>query len=158
MEVVLGFDPFLVAKEFDEFGVEVGTGPHERLEVGFDQRNEVLWIDVELWEPATATESDPACGFELNGKVIDIERLLLEEAAELTQLAFGGGEVVGAAQEQAVAFVVRHDDDVDVVLFIEFEPGKDPVGVGFAFVGPIHRFEDSFDGIESLGRGVLHYP
>ena len=99
MEVVLGFDPFLVAEEFDEFGVEVGTGPHERLEVGFDQRNEVLWIDVELWEPATATESDPACGFELNRKVIDIERLLLEEAAELAQLAFRGGEVVGAAQE-----------------------------------------------------------
>ena len=44
---------------------------------------------------------------------------------------------------------------MDVVLFIEFEPGKDPVGVGFAFVGPIHRFEDGFDGFESLGRGVL---
>ena len=151
MEVVLGFDPFLVAKEFDEFGVEVGTGPHERLEVGFDQGNEVFWIDVELWEPATSTESDPTCGFELNGKVIDIECFLLEEAAELTQLAFGCGEVVGAAQEQAVAFIVRHDDDVGVVLFIEFEPGKDPVGVRFTFVGPIHRFEDSFDGIESLG-------
>jgi len=158
VEVVLGFDPFLVAKEFDQFGVEVSTGPHERLEVGFYYRNEILWIDVELWEPATAADSDPACGFVLNGKVIDIERLLLEEAAELAQLAFGGGEVVGAAQEQAVAFIVRHDDDVDVVLFIEFEPSKDPVGVGFAFVGPIHRFEDSFDGIESLGRGVLHYP
>jgi hypothetical protein len=158
VEVVLGFDPFLVAKEFDQFGVEVGTGSHERLEVGFDQRNEVLWIDVELWEPATATESDSSWGFELNGKVVDIERLLLEEAAELAQLAFGGGEVVGAAQEQAVAVVVGHDDDVDVVLFIEFEPGKDPVGVGFAFVGPIHRFEDSFDGIESLGRGVAHFP
>jgi hypothetical protein len=158
VEVVLGFDPFLVAKEFDEFGVEVGTGPHERLEIGFDQRNKVLWIDVELWKPATAADSDPASGFELNGKVIDIERLLLKEAAELTQLAFGGGEVVGAAQEQAVAFVVGHDDDVDVVLFIEFEPGKDPVGVGFTFVGPIHRFEDSFDGIESLGRGVAHFP
>jgi hypothetical protein len=158
VEVVLGFDPFLVAEEFDEFGVEVGTGPHERLEVGFDQRNEVLWIDVELWQPATAADSDPPCRFELNGKVINIERLLLEEAAELTQLAFRGGEVVGAAQEQAVAFVVRHDDDVDVVLFIEFEPGKDPVGVGFAFVGPIHRFEDGFDGIESLGRGVSHFP
>ena len=37
MEVVLGFDPFLVAKEFDQFGVEVGTGTHERFEVGFDQ-------------------------------------------------------------------------------------------------------------------------
>jgi hypothetical protein len=158
VEVVLGFDPFLVAEKLNQFGVEVGTGPHERLEVGFDQRNQIFRIDVELWEPATATESDPACGFELNGKVIDIERLLLEEAAELAQLAFGGGEVVGAAQEQAVAFIVRHDDDVDVVLFIEFEPGKDPVGVGFAFIGPIHRFEDSFDGIESLGRGVLHYP
>ena len=158
MEVILGFDPFLVAKEFDEFGVEVSTGPHERLEVRFDQRNQIFRIDVELWEPATATESDPACGFELNRKVINIERLLLEEAAELTQLAFRGDEVVGAAQEQAVAFVVRHDDDVDVVLFIEFEPGKDPVGVGFAFVRPIHRFEDGFDGIESLGRGVLHYP
>jgi hypothetical protein len=158
VEVVLGFDPFLVAKEFDEFGVEVGTGTHERLEVGFDQRNEVLWIDVELWEPATATESDATCGFELNGKIIDIERLLLKEAAELTQLAFGGGEVVGAAQEQAVAVVVRHDDDVGVVLFIEFEPGKDPVGVRFTFVRPIHRFEDSFDGIESLGRGVAHFP
>ena len=47
---------------------------------------------------------------------------------------------------------------MDVVLFIEFEAGKDPVGVGFAFVRPIHRFEDGFDGIESLGRGVLHYP
>jgi len=147
VEVVLGFDPFLVAKEFDEFGVEVGTGPHDRLEVGFDQRNEVLWIDVELWEPATAAESDPSWGFELNRKVVDIERLLLEEATELAQLAFGGGEVVGAAQEQAVAVVVGHDDDVDVVLFIEFEPAKDPVGVGFAFIGPIHRFEDSFDGI-----------
>jgi hypothetical protein len=158
VEVVLGFDSFLVTKEFDEFGVEVGTGSHERLEVGFDQRNQIFRIDVELWEPATATESDATCGFELNGKVIDIERLLLEEAAELTQLAFRGSEVVGAAQEQAVAFVVRHDDDVDVVLFIEFEPGKDPVGVGFAFVGPIHRFEDSFDGIESLGRGVAHFP
>ena len=99
MEVVLGFDPFLVAKEFDQFGVEVGTGTHERFEVGFDQGNEVLWIDVEPWEPATAADSDTACGFELNGKVINIERLLLEEAAELTQLAFGGGEVVGAAQE-----------------------------------------------------------
>ena len=97
VEVVLGFDPFLVAKEFDEFGVEVGTGPHERLEVGFDQGNEVFWIDVEPWEPATATKSDPACGFELNGKVIDIECFLLEEAAELTKLAFGGGEVVGTA-------------------------------------------------------------
>jgi hypothetical protein len=158
VEVVLGFDPFLVAEEFDEFGVEVGTGPHERFEVGFDQRNQIFWIDVELWEPATAADSDPPCGFELNGKVVDIERLLLEEAAELAQLACGGVEVVGAAQEQAVAFVVRHDDDVDVVLFIEFEPGKDPVGVGFAFVGPIHRFEDSFDGIESLGRGVAHFP
>jgi len=158
VEVVLGFDPFLVAKEFDEFGVEVGTGPHKRLEVRFDQRNEVLWIDIEPWEPATATESDPPGRFELNGKVIDIERLLLEEATELAQLAFGGGEVVGAAQEQAVAVVVGHDDDVGVVLFIEFEPGKDPVGVGFAFVRPIHRFEDGFDGIESLGRGVLHYP
>jgi hypothetical protein len=158
VEVVLGFDPFLVAEKLDQFGIEVSTGPHERLEVGFNQINEVLWIDIELWEPATATESDPACRFELNGKVIDIERLLLEEAAELTQLTFGGGEVVGAAQEQAVAFVVRHDDDVDVVLFIEFEPGKDPVGVGFAFVGPIHRFEDGFDGIESLGRGVSHFP
>ena len=82
----------------------------------------------------------------------------MEEAAELTQLAFGGGEVVGAAQEQAVAVVVGHDDDVDVVLFIEFEPGKDPVGVGFTFVGPIHRFEDGFDGIESLGRGIAHFP
>jgi hypothetical protein len=99
VEVVLGFDSFLVAKEFDEFGVEVGTGPHERLEVGFDQRNQIFRIDVELWEPATATESDPSSGFVLNGKVIDIERLLLKEAAELTQLAFGGGEVVGAAQE-----------------------------------------------------------
>jgi len=158
VEVVLGFDPFLVAEEFDEFGVEVGRGPHERLEVGFDQGNQVFRIEVELGEPATATESDAACGFELNGKVIDIECFLLEEAAELTQLAFGSGEVVGAAQEQAVAFIVRHDDDVGVVLFIEFEPSKDPVGVGFAFVGPIHRFEDSFDGIESLGRGVLHYP
>jgi hypothetical protein len=158
VEVVLGFDPFLVAEKLDQFGVEVSTGPHERLEVRFDQRNEVFWIDVELWQPATATESDPACGFELNRKVIDIESLLLEEAAELTQLAFGGGEVVGAAQEQAVAFVVRHNDDVDVVLFIEFEPGKDPVGVGFTFVRPIHRFEDSFDGIESLGRGVSHFP
>jgi hypothetical protein len=97
VEVVLGLDPFLVAEEFDEFGVEVGTGPHERLEIGFDQRNEILWIDVEPWEPATATESDSTCGFELNGKVIDIECFLLEEAAELTQLAFGGGEVVGAA-------------------------------------------------------------
>ena len=154
----MGFDPFLVAKEFDQFGVEVGTGPHERLEVGFDQGNEVFWIDVELWEPATAAESDPACGFELNRKVINIERLFLEEAAELTQLAFGCGEVVGAAQEQAVAVVVRHDDDVDVVLFIDFEPGKDPVGVGFAFVGPIHRFEDGYDGIESLGRGISHFP
>ena len=158
MEVVPGFDSFLVAEKLDQFGIEVSTGPHERLEVGFDQRNEVLWIDVEPWEPATATESDPACGFELNGKVIDIECFLLEEAAELTQLAFWGGEVVGATQEQAVAFVVRHDDDVDVVMFIEFEPGKDPVGVGFAFVGPIHRFEDGFDGIESLGRGVAHFP
>ena len=155
MEVVLGFDPFLVAEEFDEFGIEVGTGPHERLEVGFDQSNQIFRIEVELWEPATATDSDPPGRFELNRKVINIESLLLEEAAELTQLAFGGAEVVGAAQEQAVAFVVRHDDDVDVVLFIEFEPGKDPVGVGFAFVRPIHRFEDSFDGIESLGRGVL---
>jgi hypothetical protein len=97
VEVVLGFDPFLVAEEFDEFGVEVGTGPHERLEVRFDQRNQIFRIDVELWEPATAAESDPACGFELNGKVIDIECFLLEEAAELTQLAFGGGEVVGTA-------------------------------------------------------------
>jgi len=158
VEVVLGFDPFLVAEKLDQFGVEVSTGSHERLKVGFDQRNEVLWIDVELWEPATATESDPSWGFELNGKVVDIERLLLEEATELAQLAFGGGEVVGAAQEQAVAFVVGHDDDVGVVLFIEFEPAKDPVGVGFTFVGPIHRFEDCFDGIESLGRGVLHYP
>jgi hypothetical protein len=158
VEVVLGFDPFLVAKEFDQFGVEVGTGRHERLKVGFDERNQILWIDVELWEPATAADSDPPGRFELNRKVIDIERLLLEEAAELTQLAFGGGEVVGAAQEQAVAFVVRHNDDVDVVLFIEFEPGKDPVGVGFAFVRPIHRFEDCFDGIESLGRGVSHFP
>jgi len=136
----------------------VGTGPHERLEVGFDQRNQIFRIEVELWEPATAADSDPASGFELNGKVIDIERLLLEEAAELTQLAFEGGEVVGAAQEQAVAFIVRHDDDVGVVLFIEFEPGKDPVGVGFAFVRPIHRFEDGFDGIESLGRRVSHFP
>jgi hypothetical protein len=158
VEVVLGLDPFLVAKEFDEFGVEVGTGPHERLEVGFDQRNQILWIDVELWEPATATDSDPAGRFELNRKVINIESLLLEEAAELTQLAFGGGEVVGATQEQAVAVVVGHDDDVDVVLFIDFEPGKDPVGVGFTFVGPTHRFEDGFDGIESLGRGVAHFP
>ena len=158
MEVVLGFDPFLVAEKLDQFGIEVGTGTHERFEVGFDQRNEILWIDVELWEPATAADSNPACGFELNGKVIDIERLFLEKAAELTQLAFRGGEVIGAAQEQAVAFVVGHDDDVDVVLFIEFEPGKDPVGVGFAFVGPIHRFEDGFDGIESLGRGVSHFP
>ena len=158
MEVVLGFDPFLVAEEFDEFGVEVGRGPHERLEVGFDQGNQVFRIEVELGEPATAAESDPSWGFELNRKVVDIERLLLEEAAELAQLAFGGGEVVCAAQEQAVAFVVGHDDDVGVVLFIEFEPGKDPVGVGFAFIRPIHRFEDSFDGIESLGRGVAHFP
>lgn len=158
MEVVLGFDPFVVTEEFDEFGVEVGAGSDEGLEVGFDQGNEVLWIDVELWEPATAAQADSSWGFELNRKVVDIERLLLEEAAELTQLAFGCGEVVGTAQEQAVAFVVRHDDDVGVVLFIEFEPSKDPVGVGFAFVGPIHRFEDGFDGIESLGRGVAHFP
>jgi hypothetical protein len=158
VEVVLGFDPFLVAEKLDQFRVEVSTGPHERLEVRFDQRNEVFWIDVELGEPATAADSDPPCRFELNRKVINIESLLLEEAAELTQLAFGGGEVVGAAQEQAVAFVVGHDDDVDVVLFIEFEPGKDSVGVGFAFIRPIHRFEDGFDGIESLGRGVSHFP
>ena len=99
MEVVLGFDSFLVAEKLDQFGIEVGTGRHERLEVGFDQRNQIFRIEVELWEPATAADSDPACGFELNGKVIDIECFLLEEAAELTQLAFGGGEVVGAAQE-----------------------------------------------------------
>ena len=97
MEVVLGFDPFLVAEKLDQFRVEVSTGPHERLKVGFDQRNQIFRIEVELWEPATAADSDPACGFVLNRKVIDIERLLLEEAAELTQLAFGGGEVVGAA-------------------------------------------------------------
>ena len=66
--------------------------------------------------------------------------------------------MVCAAQKQAVAVVVGHNDDVDVVLFIDFEPGKDPVGVGFAFVGPIHRFEDGYDGIESLGRGISHFP
>ena len=84
MEVVLGFDPFLVAKEFDQFGVEVGTGPYERLEVGFDERKQIFRIEVEIGKPATAAESDPSWGFELNRKVIDIERLLLEEAAELT--------------------------------------------------------------------------
>ena len=100
MEVVLGFDPFLVAEKLDQLGVEVGTSPHERFEVGLDQGNEVLWIDVEPWDPATATESDPSCGFELNRKVIDIERLFLEEATDLTQLAFGRGEGVSAPRSR----------------------------------------------------------
>ena len=94
----------------------------------------------------------------MDGKTVDIEGLLLEEAADLAQLALGDGEMIRAAHEEAGAVVVGHDDDVGVVLFIESEAGKDPVGIGFTFVGPIHRFEDGFDGIESLGRGVFHYP
>ena len=93
----------------------------------------------------------------MNGEAVDVEGLLLEEAADLGQLALGDGEMIGAAHKEAGAVVIGHDDDVGVVLFIEFEAGKDPVGIGFTFVGPIHRFEDGFDGIESLGRVLVHY-
>ena len=63
--------------------------------------------------------------------------------------------MIGATHVEAGAVVVGHDDDVGVVLGIEFEAGKDPVGVTFAFVGPIHGLKDGFSGIESLGGGVL---
>jgi hypothetical protein len=46
VEVVLGFDPFLVAQEFDEFGVEVGDGVHHGPEVGFDEGDEVFWGEI----------------------------------------------------------------------------------------------------------------
>ena len=65
--------------------------------------------------------------------------------------------MIRAAHEEAGAVVVGHDDDVGVVLGIEFEAGKDPVGVTLAFVGPIHGLKDGFNGIEGLGGVLFHY-
>jgi hypothetical protein len=40
--------------------------------------------EVELRKPATSAESDSASRFELNGEVVDIESLFLEEAPNLS--------------------------------------------------------------------------
>ena len=158
VEVVLGFDAFVVAEHFDEFGVEVGDGVHHAPEVGFDEGDQVFGAEIELWEPAAGAEPDPADGIELDGEAVDVHGLLFKEAAEFADLALGCGEMIRAAHEEAGAVVIGHDDDVGVVLGIEFEARKDPVGVALAFVGPIHGPKDGFNGIEGLGGGVLHYP
>ena len=48
MEVILGFDAFMVAEHFDEFGVEVGDGVHHGPEVGFDECDQVFGAEIEL--------------------------------------------------------------------------------------------------------------
>ena len=86
-----------------------------------DEVCQIFLGEIELREPATSAESDSASRFELNGEVVDIESLFLEQAADLAYLAFGGSKVVGAAHEKAVATIVGHDDNVGFVLFIEVE-------------------------------------
>ena len=46
MEVVLGFDAFLVAQELDELGVKARDGVHHGPEVGFDEGDEVFWGEI----------------------------------------------------------------------------------------------------------------
>ena len=82
MKVVLGFDAFVVAEHFNEFGVEVGDGVHHTPEVGFDEGDQVFGAEIELWEPAAGAESDPAGGIELDGEAVDVHGLLFKKAAE----------------------------------------------------------------------------
>ena len=62
----------------------------------------------------------------------------------------------GAAEEEALALVVGHEDEVGVVFLIEPETGEDALGCLLAFELPVQGLEDEDEGIKGGGRGGLH--
>ena len=82
--------------------------------------------------------------------------LLTDEAAELGQGAAGDIEMEGAAEEEALAPVIGHEDKMGVIFLIQLEAGTDPLGVWQAIELPIQALEDKGEGIKSSGRSGLH--
>ena len=157
MEVVGRAEAFLVAEEFEEVGVKLGGGADEVAEGRLDDGAEGFGGEIECGEPAADGEADAEGGVELGGDAVEGGGLLTDEAAELGQGAAGDIEMEGAAEEEALALVVGHEDEVGVVFLIEPEAGEDSLGGLPAFELPVQGLEDEDEGIKGGGRGGLHH-
>jgi len=156
VEVVGWVEAVLVAEELDEEGEELGGGAEEVAEVGLDDGAEALGGEVEPGEPAAGGEADAVSGIEFDGQAVEDGGLDAEEAADFGEGGLGGIEGEGAAEEEALALVVGHEDEGGVVFLIQLETGKDAGGLGTAFEGPAKALEDEGEGIKGGGGGSLH--
>ena len=156
MEVVGWVEAVLVAEELDEEGEELGGGAEEVAEVGLDDGAEAFGGEVEPGEPAAGGEADAVGGIEFDGQAVEGGGLDAEEAADFGEGGLGGIEGEGAAEEEALALVVGHEDEGGVIFLIEPEAGEDAGGLGTAFEGPAEALEDEGEGIEGGGGGGLH--
>ena len=156
MEVVGRAEAFLVAEELDELGVELGGGAEEVAEVGLDDGAQAFGREVEPGEPAAAGEADAVGGIELDGQAVEGGGLDAEELVDFGDGALGRGEGQGAAEEEAFAAVIGHEDKGGVVFLIQLEAGEDPDGLFPAVKRPAEALEDQGEGIEGGGWGGLH--
>jgi hypothetical protein len=145
-----------VAEEFEQVGVKLGGGADEVAEGGLDDRAEGFDGEIEGGEPAADGEADAEGGVQLRGDAVEGGGLLTDEAAELGQGAAGDIEMEGAAEEEALALVVGHEDEIGVVFLIEPEAGEDSRGGLPAFELPVQGLEDKDEGIKGGRRGGLH--
>ena len=82
--------------------------------------------------------------------------LVAEELVDFEDGALGRGEGQGAAEKEAFAAVIGHEDEGGVVLLIQPEAGEDPDGPFPAVKRPAEALEDQCEGIEGGGGGGLH--
>jgi len=95
-------------------------------------------------------------GIEFDGQAVEDGGLNAEEAADFGEGGLGGIEGKGAAEKEALALVVGHEDEGGVVFLIQLKTGKDAGGLGTAFEGPAEALEDEGEGIKGGGGGGLH--
>jgi hypothetical protein len=127
----------LFAEKFEDLGVKMGAGAQELLEVGLEEGADLEGREIQRRQPVAAGEANAAFGFEFDRNSVDIESLFLEEAAEPAHRALGRSKMEGAAEKEALALVIGHNDKVGVVGLIQAEPRKDSLGLIFSFIGPL---------------------